>query len=309
MTAMTPATEFNLRRKSHWADHVQMFRGRPLPSWLELSLTELCNRSAGSPKACVFCPRIDGEFYPNHPLHMDIVLVRRIAANLLDLQYEGGVVLCGYGEPLLHPEILEVCRTLAPFRLEIVTNGDRLTATRVRDLLEAGCDCLVVSMYDGPEQVEQLRSIMEEAGATEDQYVLRDRWHGPEADYGLRLTNRGGAVMVGQQAPVDARALCYYPSYQMMVDWNGDVLLCPQDWSKRLRFGSLRSQRIEDVWYSAILHRRRRDLLSGREGRKPCEDCNANGCLHGAAHARAWLVDRGTTARSQSPTTRTDATL
>ena len=27
---------------------------------------------------------------------------------------------------------------------------------------------------------------------------------------------------------------CYYPSYTFFMDYNGDVLMCPHDWGKKL---------------------------------------------------------------------------
>ena len=27
---------------------------------------------------------------------------------------------------------------------------------------------------------------------------------------------------------------CYYTHYSMMIDWNGDVYLCTQDWQRKV---------------------------------------------------------------------------
>lgn len=285
---LTEATKNNLRRKSGYVDAVQVNNGIPLWSWLELSLTELCNRSAGHQRACPFCPRIDPKFYPNQNLHMDMDLVRKIARELAALNYKGVVVLCGYGEPLLHPEIVEVVRTFKDYRVEIITNGDFLGNQRVEQLLAAGVDYFVVSLYDGPHQIPVKERLFAEAGCSTDMYILRDRWHSEEDKFGLKLTNRAGTVSIGVQDPVDSSRPCHYLAYQLMVDWNGDVLLCPQDWNKRVKYGNLGMETMFDVWSSPRMQKRRRQLIAGRRVDAPCNVCNTDGTLHGYNHVEQW---------------------
>jgi MoaA/NifB/PqqE/SkfB family radical SAM enzyme len=285
------ATLSNLRRKSAFVDTVQLYEGKPLFSWVDLSLTELCNRSAGAKNACTFCPRYDGKFYPNQNLHMPLALVNSIASQLRALSYTGTIVLCGYGEPLLHPQILEVLRLLrsSTWRLEIVTNGDFLGA-RLPQIQELGAvDYYVVSMYDGPHQVDKFHAMMQEAGVDKEHYLLRDRWHSAADQFGLKLTNRAGVVGVGPQEAVDTHRPCYYLTYQMQVDWNGDVLLCPQDWYKKLKFGNLGLERMVDVWFSLRIQKRRMELIKGYRSQHPCNGCNTDGKLHGFNHVEDWL--------------------
>lgn len=256
---LNEATKRNLQRKSAYVDMVQLHDGQPLFSWVDLSLTELCNRSQGHPNACKFCPRIDATFYPNQNLHMPLTLVSKIARELNELKYKGVVVLCGYGEPLLHPHILDVVSLLkgSGCRVEIVTNGDTLGPEKIKSLVHAGLDYFVVSLYDGQQQLSKFTRNFMDAGCDESQYLLRDRWHSEADQFGLKLTNRAGTVSVGDQDPVDVKRPCYYTAYQMQVDWNGDVLLCPQDWYKKLKFGNLNFDSMLDVWQSRRFQQRR----------------------------------------------------
>jgi radical SAM protein with 4Fe4S-binding SPASM domain len=271
-----------------------MHNGVPMPSWIDFSLTELCNRSAGHKRACVFCPRINPALYPNQKLHMPLSLVRKTAYELKDLDYTGAVVLCGFGEPLLHPDIVEVVAAFRSLHVEIVTNGDFLTVDKIRQLSDAGCSYFVVSLYDGPQQIDVLKARFAGAGCND--YILRDRWHAEEDDFGLKLTNRGGTVTAGEQQAADDTHPCYYLSYAMSVDWNGDVLLCPQDWTKKTRFGNLNGQTLMQVWASAAMQKRRTKLAQGRRTDSPCEGCNADGCVHGANHVAAWRGEEETKA-------------
>lgn len=287
--ALSEATKANLRRKSEFIDQVWRHpaSGVPMWSWVDLSITELCN------KTCPFCPRADSEVYPNQRLHMPLALASKIANELKELDYHGAVVLCGFGEPTLHPQldVLVAILATARTRIELVTNGDFLTSRRIRDLASAGLGYFVVSMYDGPHQVAGFKEMFAEAGLDEERwFTLRDRWHSEEDGFGLKLTNRAGTVSVGLQEPVDVHHPCFYNTYQLTIDWNGDVLLCPQDWSKKIKFGNLALQSMSEVWTSPALHKRRMQLIKGRRTASPCNVCNCDGTLHGFNHAPAWLA-------------------
>ena len=280
---LTEATRRNLLRKSGFIDEVQMMGDTPLFSWIDISLTELCNR------ACSFCPRVDPDFYPNQNLHASNTMIRRIADELKLIDYKGGVVFCGYGEPLLHPELINLCRAFDPkTRLEIVTNGDRLTSEMVRNLQAASVNYIVVSMYDGPHQIEHFKQVFREAGVDEDFYVLRDRWHSKEDEFGLKLTNRAGTIHVGDQPEIDPTKPCFYTHYCLAIDWNGDVLLCVQDWNKKTKFGNVHDTSLLEIWRSSQMQKFRYPLGRGNRAMLPCSQCNADGTLHGFNHVKAW---------------------
>lgn len=281
---LTEATRKNIERKSKIIDPVQYYDGVPLPVWIEISPTELCNRE------CVFCPRVDRDVYPNQKLHMERKLADKIADDLALIRFSGSVVFCGYSEPLLHPDLPGLIEAFAlrGIRTEIVTNGDKITVSVLQKLYARGLNFMAVSMYDGPHQIEKFEAIFGEIAALPDEYVLRDRWYDADKDFGLKLTNRAGTLDVGNQDPVDVTRACFYPSYQVMLDWNGDYLLCPQDWHKRVKFGNVATQNLFEIWKSVSLHKRRMQLIGGRRCVAPCNNCNANGQIHGIEHAEAW---------------------
>ena len=274
------ATQQNIARKSHGADHVHLVDGKPVPSWIEINPTELCSRT------CAFCPRHDTNFYPNQPLQMSPETASDLARQLHDISFQGTINISGFGEPLLHRGLEDIVARLANFRVEIVTSGDGLSARRIRSLHMAGCRFFAVSLYDGPEQRQKFEDMFAEAAV--DTYILRDRWQTEADNFGLSLlTNRAGTVEVGKQAEVDTKKPCFYLAYSMMVDWNGDILLCSQDWHKRVKFGTVRDG-IMAAWTSPAMRKRRMQLLRGRDGLHPCSGCNANGQVHGLEHAIAW---------------------
>ena len=99
----------NINRKKKFVDdRVQLFDdGLPMFSWLELSPVDMCNRS------CVFCPRNDKSIAPNQRLYMPRKLYEGMAQELAEIGYEGTVVICGYGEPMLHKDVYIICKKLS----------------------------------------------------------------------------------------------------------------------------------------------------------------------------------------------------
>jgi radical SAM protein with 4Fe4S-binding SPASM domain len=163
-----------------------------------------------------------------------------------------------------------------------------LKPRKIQQLVDAGLDYFVVSMYDGPEQRDSFNNMFREAGVSEEHYILRDRWHTEEDSFGLKLTNRAGTIHVGDQAPIDIKHPCYYTAYSLTLDWNGDVLLCMQDWNKKVRLGNLNAQTLMDVWASKYYNQFRKKLLNGNRSCAPCGGCNTDGTLHGFNHAGEW---------------------
>jgi len=257
--------------------------GVPLFNWLELSPIDTCNR------ACTFCPKVDPSIAPNQNLTMPETCYRKMADELKDLSYQGTVMLAGYGEPLLSKNAVDMVRAFSPVaNTEVTTNGDPLTPGLIGDLIEAGIGKIILSLYDGPHQIDEFTSLFNEAGAPEDVFILRDRWYSVDDEFGVKLTNRAGTVSVGHQPEVQTDKPCYYPHYMMMIDWNGDAFLCTQDWNRRVKSGNVFLTSLLDVWTSSNLRKYRKMLGNGKRGLWPCQGCNAVGTIHGEVHKDAW---------------------
>ena len=256
----------------------------PRPAWIEIGLNDFCNRR------CVFCPKSEDEIAPNHRhLLMPPNLAEKIAADLQQIGFDGLIMLAGYGEPMATPHLFAIIRQFAAVcRVEITTNGDFLQEENARGMVEAGIGRIVVSMYDGPEQIGHFTDLFCRAKVPADKFLLRDRWYGPERDFGIKLTNRAGTVYAGNQAPLLQTQPCYYPHYSMMVDWNGDVFLCTQDWNRRVKSGNLALSSVKEVWTGSFYRKYRLRLFRGERSLPPCRNCNCDGTLHGRTHAECW---------------------
>ena len=276
--------KLNLKRRTVIVDDkLVKHKGVPVPSWIELSIIDVCNRS------CLFCPKSDPAIAPNTYERMSMKLIEKLTKELKEINFNGSVTLCGYGEPMLHTEVFLFVKKLAEAAfVEIVTNGDTLKPEAINKLYNSNANKLLISLYDGPEQLSKFKSMVEKSNVPQDFVILRDRWHDETKDYGLKLTNRSGTINVGKQEDLNKYTYCNYPSYSLMIDWNGDVFLCPQDWQRKVTMGNVMKENLYEIWTGDIISEYRKNLLKGKRCDSPCKECNAEGTILGKQHALNW---------------------
>lgn len=285
----------NIKRKSEIIQNSLQFdkdNKVPLFSLVEISDSGTCNR------ACSFCPRSDKDWinkfdnkeFIKSELHESIVF------QLQDLNYNGIVVYSGFNEPLLNKDIYKnIAQTrsyLPGAKIELITNGDVLNEKRLLKLFEAGLSTLLISVYDGPEDMIKFEKMCKNVKLEKDQYVIRKRYLPPEENFGITMSNRGGLMENAEHSvPSLKKSLntaCFYPSYTLFIDYNGDVLMCSHDWGKKNILGNLNKEKIMDVWLSNNAMMSRKNLSKGNREFSPCNVCDAGGTLIGKKHVEAW---------------------
>ena len=204
MDPKTTITKNINRRKLIVDKDIKFYKNIPLPSWIELSLIDVCNRS------CSFCPKSDEKIAPNTYQKMSRLLIDKLASELKKVKFNGAFALCGYGEPLLHNDIIYITKKLSTAgKVEVVTNGDVLKPKMLTDLYKANVSRVLISMYDGEHQINKFRSIIKASKVPEDLVILRDRWYTKDNNFGVKLTNRTGTIKIGNQAPNTLHKTCY----------------------------------------------------------------------------------------------------
>ena len=262
----------------------------PFFSIIEFNLSGLCNRT------CVFCPRSDPKIFPNVNQHIPMELYEKIVKELGEIQYDGMILYSAFGEPLLYKNIEEIIKLTKVYcpnvKIESVTDGDFVTVDKLTKLFAAGLDTLLISMYDGPHQDEHFRSLSTAAGLDESQVILRKRWLPPEEHYGITLSNRSGMIQIPE---IGVGALdeplkrpCYYPFYQLLIDYDGSVLICPHDWGKKLVVGNLNTGSLMDIWNNSPMRRIRQRLGASDRNFAPCNKCDVDGTYMGGEHFERW---------------------
>lgn len=261
----------------------------PLPSVVEISESGTCNRK------CAFCPRSAPD-YPDRKEFVDPGLVDKLSSQLGSAGFRGIFLFSGFVEPLLDKNIFDlialVRRNIPKGRVEMVTNGDALNDSRLVKLFESGLSTLLISVYDSKEDADRLQALCENAELRPDQFVIRHRYLPQDQGFGITLTNRAG-MMSGAAYPIAALDSpmphpCYYPHYTFFMDYQGDVLLCPHDWGKKLVVGNMTHEDFWDIWTSPAARAARTRLNAGDRGFAPCDKCDVKGIFMGAQHAKAW---------------------
>ena len=270
------------RKKLHEVDH-QNPKLLGLTA-VELNITELCNRT------CSFCPRSNPDIYPNKNLHMSISTAQKIKQDLLDAKYKGLVHICGFGEPLLHNNFLNLLSIFSKdFHLAVTTNGDRLLNGYYtpQDLQETGLSRLFVDSYDGEDQFKSFEELLVSYSSY---YKIRKVFDtgSPLLTQQFMFNNRGG--LISGQKNSNFKNPCYLPMYKILIDWNGDVILCCNNWSRlKPHLGNINLESLVNIWNSEKLCDVRKNLLKGQRQKYPaCKNCNVKGTAIGAASADQW---------------------
>ena len=282
----------NINRKSKIVDSsLQYLKGTeiPLPSLVEISDSGTCNR------LCSFCPRSDPD-YKDIKEFISEELHHKICSQLSELKYEGIVVYSGFNEPLLNKNIYKNVAQARKFlpnaKIEIITNGDVLNVERLKKLFSSGLSTILISVYDGPEDVTRFQKMCEEAALEKNQYVIRHRYLPPEKDFGITMSNRAGLMANAEHKikPLEKKLneACYYPSYTFFLDYNGDVLMCPHDWGKKRILGNLNKESFLKIWTSKFAKITRKKLNNSDRNFSPCNVCDVKGTLIGRKHAVSW---------------------
>jgi len=265
----------------------------PLFSWIEFNLVGLCNRR------CDFCPWSDPEWRSSHVpkvaanddvLHLPVEVYEGIMKDLNKVGFKGGIIYSAFSEPFLYnhlEEVIKISKEQCPeSRIEVVTNGDFLTIDKLNTFFEAGLTRLDVSVYDGPDKVKPFEDLRVEAGLNKEQFHIRERWYAPEEHFGISaLTNRAGANIMPEinvnEIHTALKRKCFYPFYQLIVDFDGAVLLCNHDWDKRLILGNVKETSILNIWNSEKYKEVRENLANANRNHSPCNRCDANGMMMG----------------------------
>lgn len=281
------------RKKQIVKDKLRVVDGVPVFSIIEFNITGSCNRD------CSFCPVSNPAVYIKTNDGLGVELFEKIVKDLQEIEYEGKILFSAFSEPLLHKKVEELIfiakKYLPNTRLEMVSNGDLLTSKKLKKLYESGLDTINISMYDGSHQIEHFNNIRIEANVPENVIVLRRRYY-ENGNYGITISNRVGLVDSNEfrdkseaiitELPI--KEPCYYPFYMILVDYNGDVLLCPHDWNKTLKFGNLKKEKLFDIWKGKSLNVIRKKLTTCDRNFGACKSCDVLGTLIGEDSFEAW---------------------
>ena len=282
----------NLGNKSKTVENkIQLYNYKgnilPLPTEIEISESGTCNRS------CSFCPRSDPSFedkkeFINDDLH------EKLCIELKELNYKGTIRYSGFVEPMLDKNIYNLIKmvknNLPNSNIEMVTNGDPLNLNRLNKLFQHGLNRILISAYDDKQTAEKLEKLCDDANLTKDQYIVRHRYYSENKDFGITLSNRSGLMKNAEfkipELEEPLKNPCFIPSYTFFLDYQGDVLMCPHDWGKKIILGNLNKEKLLDIWFNKKSMKIRKLLNNSNRDFKPCNVCDVDGTFMGKKNSQ-----------------------
>ncbi len=217
-----------------------------------------CNRS------CEFCFN-NPKFPQREKGVMSEEMWKKIIDELSHLRYKGRISPHFYGEPLLDKRLakfISYARTGCPDSYILIdTNGDYLNENLIKRLISSGVNKFFVTSYD--ESIpDHLRLLRNKFPAN---ISLRSHLD-------FKKVNRSGKIF---DVKTVCDKICYNPTFQLIIDWQGDVLLCCMDYYKEVTFGNVKDCRILDIWSNDRLQNNRIQLRKGnRESISICKYCD-----------------------------------
>ncbi len=264
----------------------------PVPPTVYVELTNRCNLN------CLMCDR---ESMTRKQGFMDMELFRKVIDNAADIRVPI-VKLNRFGEPLIHPSLIEMIRYTKSRgipRVYFTTNATLLTEENARQIIEAGLDAIAVSI-DGatPETYLKIRGIPDYeriAGNLRRLSELRAKLSRRKPEIILNtilmqetepeilavfrqwvgIVDRVNVIPVGRYGNVPtlssaeregAQELrpCHHPFDRLMVFWDGRVTVCCGDVNGDLEVGRFPEERLEMLWKGERMSRLRQLHRAGK---------------------------------------------
>ena len=253
---------------------MRSFRKKGLFISTHIETYAYCNRK------CSFC--FNHDRFPQRSLGiMSESIWKRIIDELSELRFSGKISPYYYGEPLLDKRLSSViayAREKCPISfIEINTNGDFLTEKRLLDLIKNGINRILVTNYYSvgiedrpPSAVMRATKRLIYLAKKYPQFVELRNW------YDMMLINRCGVIFNKENTRKNDP--CLRPLSQLVIDWQGNVILCCNDYYSEYRIGNVEKESILDLWRKARFNYFREILESGnREKIKICAGCDVAG--------------------------------
>ena len=196
-------------------------------------------------------------------------------------------------------EYISIARLRLPdIAIEIVSNGDPLLGkngkNKLKELFESGLNNIRISLYDGPEQRPYFEKLKKDLELNDDQFIIRNRYLKPDKSYGMTISNRAGSVSLKNEVfelkPLSEplKQTCHYPFYKILIDYDGSVLMCSNDWKKERIMGNIFQDSLINIWTNNLFLQTRKKLINCDRNHRPCNVCDVEGILNGKSAFDKW---------------------
>ena len=242
---------------------------------VEINLIDACNR------VCSFCPHSQDNYqYRNGRADLDLFKV--IGDQLLAQNYTGIITLCGFGEPTMYKQLADAVKILSKIGvgIELVTNGEILTKKKLDNLFTQGLTYISISVYE-EKYLAHAESLIK--NLTDDQWLIRHRYRNE-----IEIVNRN--EMIVNTSTITRTSPCWLPTYKMLINHTGDVMLCCNDWTRSNTYGNVFSDNLWDIWLNTLADKRK-ELLSATNITGVCSGCDIYGKVYGNNSAEVFIKE------------------
>lgn len=221
---------------------------------IDLNINESCNLD------CLWCPCSD----LNRSGYMSHEILETIFNCLNRLNFRGKVKLTARGEPLLHPNINHISDILhkqRTFRVGLITNG--MKVNQYPDIC-THFDFIKWNIYNdfSYRSYADLSPYLKDYGV---KITVKDSRFGPDFKINKRCLD---------YSYITENRICHLPQMRITIDWNGDYLLCCNDWSKEVKFGNIVDIDPVFMYFGQDYQKYIQFLCNGDRSISPCCRCD-----------------------------------
>lgn len=220
---------------------------------------------------CPFCPHA----FNKKPLGiMTWECYITIIDQLVSIGYNGRVALMLSNEPLLEDRLEDMIKYAKSksqrLFIDITTNGRLLTVELLDKLFSIGLDNININDYRGDrdKNPEKWSSNIE---LVHDAYGNNPKVYFKKRSFDEKLPNYAGNIP--QEFEKEDFGFCNYPFRKLTIAYNGDILLCCDDFMYDTCFGNVMKDSLIDSWNAKLYNDYRLALLNNRRIGL-CSACN-----------------------------------
>lgn len=267
------------------------------PFCLQIESTNACNLN------CIMCPR---QAMTREIGYMDFALFKKIIDEAAPLDH---VWLHHFGEPLLHPKLLDMIKYAKNKEIRMVgisTNAVALTTEKGKELIESELDFLIISMDGTHESYEQIRKganwndvfqnikaflEMKKSKKPETWIQIIDMPH-VDIDKTVKIwqtiqyidridvkkfdtwAHQVDAInQIKTKQLIYPRKPCPHVWAGMVICWDGKCVPCCRDYNAKIVLGDVNKQNVIDIFNSDKYNQLREQHMKNNFNNPLCRNC------------------------------------
>ena len=239
------------------------YGSRDIFSILVIETHSACNRT------CSYCPDSKFDRGLQSMKEMPTAMYQKIVDELHDVGWQGEIAYAFFSEPLIDerlPDLLNYTQKKLPrASLAIYTNGDYLTISLYKKLMESGLTRLIIT-HHSEQMTDSVCKLLNYRQENPDDVKVtcqaRPLW----------ITNRGGIIKL-RDIPEIRIIDCTWHMTTTVIDHTGTVTYCCQDFLPATKLGNLENESLLDIWRKPFYVKLRTEIRDKVYQLKVCQEC------------------------------------